>query len=260
MNTMNHAPKHPMANISLKTNFLQEARRLEHAQAISTGEGADRKLPPDDDQIESLVMLEQAADHYRDLLCGLLAHVARYRQDGAALLLAESHNTYTVMPWRLPANILSAGAGAGAAELHDSLQSEMDRLPCLEGMGISQVICAWRLRTKSRPVLLIGTELGAAVVMSLHDAWGWHKLQAIDPVIDWGLRCARLASHVPDSDRSLVYTDHAGLKRCYGTHERLGPVLRAMDNRVQSMLAEVDAGQEMSALLARLGAGSRPQG
>ena len=256
MNTLNHAPKHPIANISLKTDFLQEARRLEHAQAISTGEGADRKLPPDDDQIESLVMLGHAADHYRDLLCGLLAHVARYRQDGAALLLAESHNTYTVMPWRLPANILSAGA----AELHDSLQSEMDRLPCLEGMGISQVICAWRLRTKSRPVLFYGMELGAALVMYLHDVQGWHKLQAIDPVIDWGLRCARLASHGPDSDRSLVYADHAGLKRRYGTHERLGPVLRAMDNRVQNMLAEVDAGQEMSALLARLGAGSRPQG
>lgn len=255
MNTKNYAT-HDRLTISLKTDFLQEARRLEHAHAITKGEGADRQMLPDDDQIESMVMLEQAADNYRDLLCGLLAHVARYRRDGAALLLAESHNAYTVMPWRLPANILSAGA----ARLHDSLQGEMDRQPCLEGMCISQVICAWRLRTKSRSVLLFGMEQGSAVMMYLNDAWGWHKLQAIDSVIDWGLRCARQASNGPDSDRSLVYADHAGLIVRYGTHERLGPVLRAMDNRVQNMLAEVDAVQEMSALLARLGAGSRPQG
>jgi hypothetical protein len=202
----------------------------------------------DDDQMESLVLIKQALDNYKDLLCGLLVNVAVYRQGGAALLLAESHNEYTVMPWRVPADNTSV------EQLQDSQRNQMDTDPSAYGLGVTQVIYAWRLRTKNRPVLIYGTEISGAVAMSLHDALGWHQLQPIGSVIAWAMRCARTAPASREGAMPFVHADHAELKRRYGCHERLGPMLRAMDDRVKNWMVEVNARDDMLGLLTRLGA------
>jgi hypothetical protein len=190
MNTLNHAPNNPMT-LSLNTDFLQEVRRLGHEDAITRETVTEKKPLLDEEQMESLASIEQAVGHYKELLCGLLRNVARYRQDGAALLLAESHNEYTVMPWRVPAN------NASVEQLQDSMRKKMDTDtdtdPSAYGIGVTQVIYAWRLRTKNRPVLLYGMEVSGAVALSLHDTLGWHQLQPIGSVIAWAMRCARTA-------------------------------------------------------------------
>jgi hypothetical protein len=249
MNPLNPTPN-TLMTIHTKTDFLHEVRRLEHEHDIAKEQAADKKPLLDDDQMESLVLIEQALDNYKDLLVGLLTNVARYRQGGSALLLAQSHNEYTVMPWRVPANNTSV------EQLQDSLRHQMDTdtESCAYGMNVTQVIYAWRLCTKNRPVLIYGTEVSGAVAIYLHDTQGWHQLQPIGSVIAWAMRCARTAPASLDGAMPFVHADHAELKHRYGHHERLGPMLRAMDDRLKNWMLEVNARDDMLGLLARLGA------
>ena len=242
-----HEPIEPNTLMTFRpeTDFLQEVRRLEHDHDLAKEQSGDKKPLFDDDQMEPLVLIKQALDNYKDLLCGLLVNVAGYRQGGAALLLAQSHNEYTVMPWRVPATNTSV------EQLQGSLRSQMDTDPSAYGLGVTQVIYAWRLCTKNRSMLLYGTEVSGAVAMSLHDAQGWHQLQPIGSVIAWAMRCARVASSSRDG---AMCADHTELKRRYGHHERLGPMLRAMDDRLKNWMVEVNARDDMLDLLTRLGA------
>ena len=229
--TLTHAPNSPLI-ISAQTDFLQEAWCLEHDYAMAQVAVPEQMVVLNDDQIESKVLIENALGNFKDLLYGLLANVARYRQDGAALLLGESHNKYTVMPWQVPASNLSV------EQMRERLRRAMDTDPNMYGVGVTQVFYAWRLRTKYRPVLLFAEEVCGAVVMCLHDARGWHQLQPISPVIELALRCARPAPSSLDWYRSLECTDHDELKRRYGDQKRLGPILHAMDDEARTMSAE----------------------